>query len=412
MGGDHMMGKSPSASGKGMVAKLKRAEDMEKSRRNLLKTTEEEERDTEQAPPRKRMGIFGRLRGRGGDSKTGDKKSKKEDAEPEVKKKEKKRKHKKEKETSTEEEPGMEPAERIEEEDDVKERRGVGQRLRSTTLWNKTLDLNQNFKNWRRVRARKKPIPEHQLHNACAEGNMERIKYLLVKHRGGANETYREMTPLQYAIKNEQMEVIRYLINDQFAQIGAGFQGGAFMVACEVGNKKIVEFLHKTRPASPTDDTGIFRLTPLMIAADKGHVKVCKYLIKECGVDVNATNSYGYNALHCAAAKGHLEVVQFLAKSNADGMAVCNTGETALHRAVMFHHVETADFLLENYPQSIHVRNEKGQTPVDLARKHQTSLVATLEKKAKKIPNPFEKPAEPKRAPIKKVAVAAKKAAL
>lgn len=182
------------------------------------------------------------------------------------------------------------------------------------------------------------------------------------------------------------------------------------MLACQVGNPRIVEFLHGARPSGPTHDTGYFRLTPLMIAADKGHVTVCRYLVGECGVDVDATNSYGYTALHCAASKGRSDVVRYLAKkSNADGMAVCHTGDTALHRAVMFHHVGTADLLLEYYPRSIHVRNSKGQTPVVFARQHQPSLLATLERKAQKAPNPIKKPSEPKKPPIKQVAAAAKK---
>ena len=416
MGGEHIGKRSPSVSGKGMIASLKKAENKEKSSRKLVPAVEEEEAVTEPAPPPKKVGILGKLRG-GGGSETQEKQSKKdakEEEEAQTKKdtKKKKSKDKKEKKKSTEGEPFLEPTERIQEEV-VKERRSVGQRLRGTSLWNKTLDLNHSFKDYRTVRARKKPDHDHQLHDACAAGDMERVKYLLIKHGGKVNELYREHSPLQYAIKKEQVEMVRYLVNDQFAQIGAGFHGGAFMTACEIGNQEILEFLHKARPASPTHDLGIFRLTPLMIAADRGHVKVCKYLVKQGGVDVNVTNSYGYDALHCAAAKGHADIVKFLAKVDADGLAVCNTGETALHRAIMFHHVDTFEFLMERYPQSVHVKNKKGETPVDLARKHHPASVAALEKKAKKIPNPFLKPPERKTPLIKnKIAAAAKRAAL
>ena len=360
------------------------------------------------------MSILGRLRG--WRSKIDNRKSKQystkeRDTEPNNKEKEQNNVRKKGKQWSIEDDPDVEPTERIDEEDIVKERRGVGKRLRGTTLWNKTLDLHQSFKNYRPVRTRKKPLYDHQLHDACPKGNMERIKYLLIKDGGTVNEIYRAMTPLQYAIKNEQMEVVRYLVSNHSARIDAGLRGGAFILACQVGNQRIVKFLHKTRPASPTHDTGFFRVTPLMIAADKGHLNICQYLVSECGVDIDAANSHGYTALHCAAAKGHWDVVQYLAKSNADGMALCHPGDTALHRAVMFHRVGTANLLLEYYPRSIHVRNLKGQTPVDLARQHQPSLVATLEKKAQRVHNQIKKHSEPKKPPTKKLATAAKKAA-
>jgi ankyrin repeat protein len=48
-------------------------------------------------------------------------------------------------------------------------------------------------------------------------------------------------------------------------------------------------------------DSGGYKYTPLMIAAQNGHFQVVKYLIEQGEADPNIANSDGFNALHLAA---------------------------------------------------------------------------------------------------------------
>jgi ankyrin repeat protein len=64
-----------------------------------------------------------------------------------------------------------------------------------------------------------------------------------------------------------------------------------------------------------------------------GWIPSVKYLIEEVGVDVNARDHDGYNALHHAAARGDTELVRYLVEQGADVMAVSRRGQTTADMA-------------------------------------------------------------------------------
>ncbi len=58
-----------------------------------------------------------------------------------------------------------------------------------------------------------------------------------------------------------------------------------------------------------------------------------KFLIEECGADVNLRDARGYTALHHAASRGDNQVVQYLIDHGADVMVVSRKGETTVDMA-------------------------------------------------------------------------------
>ena len=60
--------------------------------------------------------------------------------------------------------------------------------------------------------------------------------------------------------------------------------------------------------------SGFGECTPLMIAAEKEHFQVVKYLIEQGEADPNIANSAGWNALHCAAGNNrtNTELIELL----------------------------------------------------------------------------------------------------
>ena len=58
-----------------------------------------------------------------------------------------------------------------------------------------------------------------------------------------------------------------------------------------------------------------------------------KYLVEEHGVDVNARDHNGYNAVHHAAARGDNELILYLVEQGADVMAVSRRGQTTVDMA-------------------------------------------------------------------------------
>jgi len=70
--------------------------------------------------------------------------------------------------------------------------------------------------------------------------------------------------------------------------------------------------------------------TPLLAAAENGHLEVVKYLL-ENGVDINGGATYRKdNALQMAAVGGHLPLVQFLLEKGGDKNQLNSEGKALL----------------------------------------------------------------------------------
>jgi ankyrin repeat protein len=67
--------------------------------------------------------------------------------------------------------------------------------------------------------------------------------------------------------------------------------------------------------------------------APGGWLPAVRYLIEELGVDVNARDQNGYNAIHHAAARGDNELILYLVEQGADVMAVSRRGQTTVDMA-------------------------------------------------------------------------------
>ena len=58
-----------------------------------------------------------------------------------------------------------------------------------------------------------------------------------------------------------------------------------------------------------------------------------RYLIEECGADVNARDANGYTPLHHAASRGDNKLIDYLLQQGADVKAVSREGQTTADMA-------------------------------------------------------------------------------
>lgn len=70
----------------------------------------------------------------------------------------------------------------------------------------------------------------------------------------------------------------------------------------------------------------------LRYSAGEGCLKIVKFLIIN-GININATNSFGWTPLHCAALGGHSEIIKFLLENGADPNIRNKKGETPRNMA-------------------------------------------------------------------------------
>lgn len=127
----------------------------------------------------------------------------------------------------------------------------------------------------------------------------------------------------------------------------------ALHLCCWSGHKVAVDCLLRHQAA--LDVAGPKGSTPLALAAQQGHLDICKLLLQDNRCDVNQSANLADTAkvtpLHLAAQHGHADIVRLLiqhgATVNAE-MTVRGIGSvTPLHLAVEANHMDVLDILIE-----------------------------------------------------------------
>ena len=110
--------------------------------------------------------------------------------------------------------------------------------------------------------------------------------------------------------------------------------------------------------------------TPLLCAIGRGEIPLAKFIIEK-GADVNAAitigDLQGLTPLHAAAGHGYVDVVKLLIMKGANlNPQMVRDGNTPLHIAAIYNYSEAAKILVEQ-GADVHVKNKKGQSPLDAA---------------------------------------------
>ncbi|KAG7328171.1 hypothetical protein KOW79_008115 [Hemibagrus wyckioides] len=88
-------------------------------------------------------------------------------------------------------------------------------------------------------------------------------------------------------------------------------------------------------------------LTPLMVAAQKGFIRMVQKLV-EYGADVHMKNSSGKDSLMLACFSGHLDIVMHLRKFGATWQSRDVSGCTPLHLAVVGGHLPVIAYMIQD----------------------------------------------------------------
>ncbi|XP_050450699.1 ankyrin-2-like isoform X20 [Cataglyphis hispanica] len=141
------------------------------------------------------------------------------------------------------------------------------------------------------------------------------------------------------------------------ANINVSQQNGGPEKAPVVGGTNVETLPRAGKQSDPS--------TAFLRAARAGQLeKVLEYL--ESGVDINASNANGLNALHLAAKDGHLEIVRELLNRGAVVDAATKKGNTALHIASLAGQEEVVQLLVQRNA-SVNAQSQNGFTPLYMA---------------------------------------------
>jgi ankyrin repeat protein len=200
---------------------------------------------------------------------------------------------------------------------------------------------------------------------ACRYGHLNVIKYLV--QIPGATSHIDQQAVLQLTCKYGYLDTLLYLVNEQ------GFIPEKILhllrIACEHGFDEIVCYVYRSLDNFENMDLKEYKallifccsngrldilkqlnlesrysvaqmiidknMSGLHYACQEGHADVVKYLVEECGCDVNVCTRDGLTPLHLACKHGHsIEVVKFLLnRPECNSLVRANDGNTAIHFA-------------------------------------------------------------------------------
>ena len=106
-------------------------------------------------------------------------------------------------------------------------------------------------------------------------------------------------------------------------------------------------------------------LTPLNLAAYRGHFEIAKLLIAK-GAKVNARNKRGWTPLHSAAHHNSIGIAKLLIAKGAKVNTRSIYGWTPLHSALEKNSIEIAKLLIAKGAK-VNTRNKRGWTPLHSA---------------------------------------------
>ena len=125
---------------------------------------------------------------------------------------------------------------------------------------------------------------------------------------------------------------------------------------------------------------GVFKGTLLHVSARHDKLEMTKRLV-ETGVDVNWTDGWEWTFAHYASWYGSVTCATYVCQHWPHLLHLQTIdGWTCLHCAVRKDHLPSVRVLLE-HNVDVHVRNKRGRTPLDVAKRdNKRHLVKELEK--------------------------------
>ena len=208
---------------------------------------------------------------------------------------------------------------------------------------------------------------------ACIYGQCGVVKYLVenCKHDMMGKDSVGQ-TPLWYACKYQQEDVIDYLTNQLIIE-------GISTATLQQFEKEESEWIS---PHQVACKKGTFNLVKVLIsrasveqtklihnACIGGKIDVLQYLVENCGIEINSKDEDENTPLFKAVANGHLTVIEYLIKKGCDPLHKNIYGNTPMHFAVFHSQLSVLKYLREKLICDPSVTNNKDEMPFHYACK-------------------------------------------
>ena len=220
------------------------------------------------------------------------------------------------------------------------------------------------------------------LHLACKSGNLDLVKYLVIKKNCDPNkEDKTKQKPLHYAASAGHLSIAKYFIDEKECDATTKDRDGKtpLHLACEFGKLSMAKYLIKDKGCKPSTATNDGYTSPLHLACRNGHHEIVKYLIENQHCDPKSYDADGFTAVHLACQSGNSKLVKYLIEEKGCNPShyinVQEQGKKAykhlwwypLHSACKYGHLDIAKYLIEEQKCTPSCKSSESLTPLHLA---------------------------------------------
>lgn len=180
---------------------------------------------------------------------------------------------------------------------------------------------------------------------------------------------FQGITPLHLAVKYDQIEVCKFIIENIKENNPKDFIHGStpFHYAAEMGHIEICQLMiQNVKEENSKDNDG---MTPLHLAAQNGHLEVTQLIIGNVA-EKSPLNNVGLNPIYFAFINGHLNVCELIIINVGAKNPQKPSGWSLLHHAAEKGHIEICQLIINSDPSIVKQKNPAdclGITPLHLA---------------------------------------------
>ncbi|CAK7214006.1 hypothetical protein SBRCBS47491_001993 [Sporothrix bragantina] len=220
------------------------------------------------------------------------------------------------------------------------------------------------------------------LNAAATKGNVDIVKCLLDRGADVNGLDSTQLTPLAQAAVAGHVETVKTLLENgaDAAWIGSMSRGilasTVISAKCERAVDVVQLLLQAGAPVNALDRS---KMTPLHLAARRGHLNILDVLLAQDGIDPTITGDRDMTALHSAAESSSRNAIRAALKLIAAGVGTQKQdvdGRLPLHIAASsWNGVDLVEFLLSKDQSSLNARTNNGDTVLHAAYKTCDTLI-------------------------------------
>ena len=202
------------------------------------------------------------------------------------------------------------------------------------------------------------------LHFSARNGNYELFRYFLDRGSDISLKTEDGSNCLQIAADEGHLDFCKILLEKSIFDVNMADDDGwtPLHFSARDGNLELFQFFcdNGSKYSLKTEDGS----NCLHIAADEGHLSLCKALLEINFYDLQATDNDGWAPLHYSARNGSYDLFQFFCGKGSDPYLKTNDGCNCLHIAADDGHLEFCRALIEKHKFKADMTDEKRMTPL------------------------------------------------